>query len=693
MKSFKVNMKKTNKIIVTMLLACYLLPAHAQKDSIKVIDLNEVIVTGQYKPQTLKKSVYQVKVINNERIQQSGATNVQQVLNNQIGFRFSSDNTLGTSDVQLMGMSGRNVKILLDGMPMVDRGDTRESLNQVDVNSIERIEIVEGPMSVSYGSDALAGVINIITKKTTMDNLSVSAKVQEETAGTEYHPFSYKGVHHQNININYKKNNWGFTAGGTHNDFNGFGGDEYGRGKAWRPKEQWLGNARIGYDKGPLNAYYRIDVLDETITNRSPINYSNYKAIDQRYFTDRITQQLQGSYSFNNKLQLATLLGYTNYKRQTKTTRHDFEKDTDELTTGDGEQDIAKFNSLVFRTTVQYQLSSKISLQPGIDINSEKASGQRILGTPVITDYAAFVSAEIKPTDKINIRPGLRFIKNSEYDAPPVIPSINSKISLSKQLDLRLAYAYGFRSPALRELYFEFIDANHNIVGNPNLKAETSNSFNGSLNWMAVPKNNINYSVSLGGFYNQFTNQIDFALSSPTSNQYTYFNVNNTKTAGATLENKFSRKNLDASLGFSYIGISRQLFDEKDYVKETDQDFFWSPELSAGIMYNLPVLKTKLNVFYKLTGQRPQLVTGKNASNQAILTVSETDAFHLADFISSTQINKYISFSLGVKNIFDVTNVNNSAPDNGSIHNTGASIAVGYGRSYFAGLSFQWNKK
>ena len=106
-------------------------------------DLSEVVVTGQYKPQTVKKSVYQVRIINSERIKLSGATTVQQVLNNQVGFRFSNDNTLGTTDVQLMGMSGRNVKILLDGVPMVDRGDTRESLNQVDINSIERIEIEE----------------------------------------------------------------------------------------------------------------------------------------------------------------------------------------------------------------------------------------------------------------------------------------------------------------------------------------------------------------------------------------------------------------------------------------------------------------------------------------------------------------------------------------------------------------------
>jgi outer membrane receptor for ferrienterochelin and colicins len=392
-------------------------------------------------------------------------------------------------------------------------------------------------------------------------------------------------------------------------------------------------------------------------------------------------------------LQLATILGYTDYKRQTKTVRHDFEKDTDELTTGAGEQDVAKFNSFVFRNTLQYQISNKISLQPGIDINREEASGQRILGNPVITDYAAFISAEIKPTDKINIRPGLRFIKNSVYDAPPVIPSINTKFVLNNKFDVRLAYAYGFRSPALRELYFDFVDANHNIVGNPNLKAEYSNSFTGSLNFSAVPKNNIYYSASLAGFYNDFNNQIDFALASATSNQYTYFNVNKAKTTGGTLENKITWKNLDAALGFSYIGYYRKLYDDKDYIKEDTKDFLWSPEINTSVSYAVTKLKTKLNLFYKYTGKKPQYVTGTNASNQSVLYIAETAGYSLADFTTYTTLNKYVSVTAGVKNIFDISNVNNSAAASNSIHSGAGAVAISYGRSYFIGLNFQWHKK
>ena len=266
-----------------------------EEDSLKAKQLGEVVITGQYQPQSIRQSVYQVRVISNERIRLSGALNVQQVLVNQLGVRFSNDNTLGTSDVQLMGMSGRNVKILMDGVPMVDRGDTRESLGQIDVNTIDRIEIVEGPMSVSYGSDALAGVINIITKKSLKDNLTVTARAQEETAGDEYHPFSYKGSHNQFLEVGWQKKGWQLIVGGSHNDFDGFGGDQYGRQKSWKPKEQWLGHAKLGYRANGFGIYYRIDELDEEIVSRGKIGQT-FTAIDQRYLSDRMMHQLQSDW-------------------------------------------------------------------------------------------------------------------------------------------------------------------------------------------------------------------------------------------------------------------------------------------------------------------------------------------------------------------------------------------------------------
>ena len=682
-------MQKFTKLLTTISTLLITTCSFAQQDSSKTKYLDEVIVTGQYKPQSLKNSVYQVRVINNERIRLSSAVNVQQVLNSQSGFRFTTDNTLGTTDVQLMGMKGRNVKILLDGVPMADRGDTRESLNQIDINSIERIEIVEGPMSVIFGSDALAGVINIITKKRTKENLAVSAKVQEETAGSEYHPFNYKGVHTQNIGVSYKKNNWIFNTGGTHNDAGGFGGDAYGRGKSWLPKEQWFGNVKLGYNNNHLNIYYRLDGLNETIFSRGPIG-QNYKAKDQKYVSGRYMHQLQSEYRISNKLQWNVIASFTDYDRKTKTTIHDFRKNSDELSSVSGEQAVSKLNNFLFRNIFSYHISGKVSVQPGIDINSEKASGERISGEKTITDYALFVSSEIKPTSAINIRPGLRFIKNSVYDAPPVVPSLNTKFRLNKAFDLRLSYGYGFRSPALRELYFIFIDANHNLVGNPGLKAEYSNSFNGSLSWTPEQLKSVKLTTSLGSFYNSFNNQINLVPNPNNPNEYSYYNIDKSKTIGFSLDNKVVYKGLEASLGFVYSAYYASTYDDKSYAKDDSRDFLWTPEINANVMYHIRKIKTIFSLFYKFAGENPAFVTGTQ-NNQPAILLTKMSSYNLADLTATTTINKYISTNIGIKNLFDVINVNNTAVSSG-VHSGGNTRAIGYGRSYFIGINFQWNK-
>ncbi|HTE12856.1 MAG TPA: TonB-dependent receptor [Chitinophagaceae bacterium] len=686
--------KLRSYLFILLIAAISAMPAQGQssKDTSGKI-LNEVIVTGQHKPQSVKNSVYQVRVINQERIRLSGATNVQQVLNNQLGFRFFNDNTLGVADVELMGMSGRNVKILLDGVPLADRGDTRESLNQTDISNIERIEIVEGPMSVAYGSDALAGVINLITKKPGKETLSVTARLQEETAGNEYYPFSYQGMHMQNLGLSWQKRGWNVAMGGTHNDFDGFGGNEWGREKTWRPKEQWLGNARLGYRNNNFGMYYRLDGLDEDIIARGKINFNTYKSIDQQFLTNRYMHQLQQEWRINEKLQLNSIVSYTDYKRETKTVRHDFTNGKEELTTGAGEQDIAKLNSFIFRPTLQYSVSSRVSLQTGIDINREAASGQRISGKPVITDYALFVSTEMKLGNWINIRPGLRFIKNAVYDAPPVIPSVNTKLSLSKTLDLRVAYAYGFRSPALRELYFSFHDANHDIEGNPNLKAEHSNSFNGSLSWTSPNKGDVQLVSALGGFYNLFNNQINTAQTAPNSTLYTYINIDRFKTTGGTWENKLSWKDLSATLGFSYIGRYNALSADKTHGSENLPGFVWAAEVNSNIIYTVKKIGTTFGLFYKFTGKRPAYqLAYNNSTGQDEVQLTKVASFNWADFTLTKPFLKYLTVTAGVKNIFDVTDLNSTAAGSGGAHSSSGPLPLSYGRSYFLGLGFQWKK-
>src|SRR5690606_12637444 len=102
-----------------------------------------------------------------------------------------------------------------------------------------------------------------------------------------------------------------------------------------------------------------LDALDEDITGRGAINYNIFKTLDQRFFTHRYMHQWQSEWHVNNKAQLNTILSYTHYTRTTKTTEHNFETGSDELTISAGDQDTSTFNAITFRTTLQYALSDK----------------------------------------------------------------------------------------------------------------------------------------------------------------------------------------------------------------------------------------------------------------------------------------------------------------------------------------------
>lgn len=663
----------------------------------KAYELKEVVVTAQYGPQSMKNAVYNVKTISAERIRLRAATNVQQVLNTELGFRFNNDLTLGTADVELMGMSGRNLKILLDGVPMVDRSDTRESLNQIDINTVDRIEIVEGPVAVVYGTDALAGVINIITKNAGKSLLNISARVQDETAGTEYQALKGSGVHNQNLNASWQKKGWSVLAGFSHNEFGGwnlapktaFIDEVNAETNRWKPKEQFLGNTKIGYRNNHLNMWYRLDGLKETIDTRLGINPNNYKGKLQTYTTKRYTQQLQSEYRFSEKLALNAIIGYTDLQRATRSLIHDYTNNTDQLTSDAGEQDVAKFNATSVRVTAQYFANKRISVQPGLEYSRDAASGQRIKGTPVINDYAFFVSSEIRPTERLNIRPGLRFIKNSVYDAPAVIPSLNTKVGLGKNFDLRLSYARGFRAPALRELYYNFIDASHTIMGNENLKAEQSHSFNASLVWSALQKDNMQLRSTATGFYNLFTNRIDYGIDPSNTSVTTLINVSKYKTVGVTLDNVFIWNNLQVNLGFSYIGRYNRLVEEAALNVPA---FMWAPELSSNATYSFPKISGSVSLFYKYTGKRPgyETITVNGTPTARLVKIGD---FSWADLMLNKNICSSLTLNVGIKNLFDVTQLTNTSTASGGAHGSGgATVPYSYGRSYVLGLAFNWNK-
>lgn len=650
------------------------------QDSLENKWLNEVVVTGQYEPQSAHKSVYQVRTITSDVIMAKSASTLQEVLNTQLNFRFSQDAALGVSTVTMNGLSGQNVKVLIDGIPVIGRQGTTNAtdLNQININTIERIEIIEGPMSVMYGADALAGVINIITKKAADEKLSLNLKLQEETVGSEYS--IDEGVHNQNISLRY---NWekfyaGIDAG--HNYFGGWQGDSVGRAKQWNPKTQWLGAGLFGYKTEGLDIYYRLDALDETIIRYG--DFINGSAFDQRFLTKRFINQVQANIKLSDRSSFNGAISYTDYERRTQSVNVDEATGRETLSLGGSQQDRTPYSGLTVRGTFQIKLGNKLSIQPGYDVNVESGSGGRLKeGTHAISDYAGFLSLEYKPIEKISIRPGVRFSQNSQYETPPVIPSLNTKFIINSDMDFRISYGRGFRAPSLRELYFDFFDASHSISGNPDLTPEISNSLNATYTWKTFKKNKMYWTNTLGGFYNSIDDMIGYGFLPGNQTITTYINVDKYQSTGGTFTSSLIFRELDVTGGFSYTGWYND-FNEED---QQSPEFTWSPEVTTNVTYKFSKPGITVNAFYKFTGK----LNRYNLENGEVV-LGTTDSYNWLDMSIQKTFFKQLDVALGARNIGNVTNISNSS--SGGTHTPGGSASVSYGRSYFLTLNYHFTK-
>ena len=159
-------MSKKLTLLFTLLSGSYVF---AQKDSLPSRLLDEVVVTANKMEQKQSSTGKVITVINKEQIEKNIGKSVAQLLNEQVCITINGAlNTAGAvQTVYMRGASAGRTLILLDGIPLNDPSTitTDYDLNLFSLNDVERIEICKGAQSTLYGSDALAGVINIITIK------------------------------------------------------------------------------------------------------------------------------------------------------------------------------------------------------------------------------------------------------------------------------------------------------------------------------------------------------------------------------------------------------------------------------------------------------------------------------------------------------------------------------------------------
>ncbi|VFA44487.1 TonB-dependent receptor plug domain-containing protein [Chryseobacterium indologenes] len=705
-------MKK--KVLSILSLSSIFLVNAQQQDSLKHKKIEEVVVTGQYTQQSINKSIYKVEVINAEQIKNMAATSVADVLNQSLNVLIISDRRSGNSTANLMGLGGEYTKVLIDNIPVV--GDiglgNNIDLTKLNINNVERIEVVRGSMGVDYGSNAVAGVINIITRKNSQKALTLNASVQEETVGTEY-DFKKKGEgrHIQTLNIGYNINeNWYVGANINRNDFQGFKGTQEGykyfeqdgkRGYLWQPKDVLNVDGVLRYSKNKTSIFYKFGFVNEKLNYYNPtVGEHFYSVIDRTYFSnDRDYQTTR----YLHQLNVQTKLGAVNYtgdfSYQTQDRKYrDFKYDIPNRKVIGNKDDYQSYNKAdVFYSRGVFSNfldSKKIDFQLGYELDHTSGYAGNIAGTFKGTDnvkrkifnYANFMSIEWNATDWLSLRPGYRLALSDKFDAQHNY-SLTARVKATENDNLRLVVGSANRFPNFDELYTYMVDSNHDIRGNEDLTPEKGMTV--SVNGEKRISTDSGWNLGLGASatYLHVKDRIESVTVSRQPLKYQYLNLNKYESFLFEANFKAQKKQLALAANVAYYGISKKL---KDGDAVSPNDFFFTLEANAVVNYTIPNVNTTLSLFYKYTGKTQEFVLSGDLKKPEY-RIGERDDFHMMNFIVTQPFfNNHLELSLGIKNIFDVSSIRDTTLPGNAHEAADPKINLFYGRSYLARLSYNF---
>lgn len=720
-------MKKQIGLICAGLLT--LSSVHAQIDeeidSTEIVGLDNMVITGQYSAQSVDKSIYKVEVITAEDIKNFAGNTVADILNQNLNIFIQPSREDGRSTVDVLGLNGNYTKILIDNIPLVgDNGMGVDiDLTQINVDNIERIEIVKGAMGVDYGNNALTGIINIITKKSLNTKWKINAFVQEETISDEYDWYEDgglskgKGRHIQGLEIAHNiSDKWFASVGVNRNDFQGFWDDKKGRkdfsqdrGYEWQPKEQWNANAVVNFRGKNFRAFYKASYLLEDISFYDDAvrpfylgqGQQTYRGDDRDYRTNRWVHHLNIDTKLFNRVKFIGDFSYQNQDREVSYYVYDIPSRTElnrenynTYASSEAFYSRGTFSNFLDTDNFDFQVGYEIDQTKGFRGKTVNISNvgevdaffpddiNRTLGT-----YAAFASAEFRTNVGLALRPGIRANFSNKFDSQLNL-SLSSRFDLSPSNSLRAVVGTTNRYPNFEELYTYFVDSNHDVRGNLNLQPEKG--YSTSIQWdHNLRKDGFRMQNSISTIYLDLKDKIELATINFNPLQYMYINIDKHKTWGVTTDHQFTFKNLNVNLGASYIGISRTFENSLDV--EVEDDFRYTLEANASANYTFPKWETTISAYYKYIGKLTQYVL-EDPLGTPYYRLGEQEPFSMMDAsIRKSFFDKKIELTLGVRNIFDVTSVTNTT-QSGSAHGAAPNdVNLFYGRSYFIKLNYILN--
>ncbi|WP_417367568.1 TonB-dependent receptor plug domain-containing protein [Flavobacterium beibuense] len=703
---------QSGKIAILFFFIHITLTAQEQKrDSVNInSSLDEVVVTGQFEPQSLKKSVQNVRVITRTDINQLGANNLGDVLNQYVNITVRPSGTDGRSTVSMFGLDGLYFKILIDNVPLVNEAGLGNNidLSQINLNDVERIEIIEGSMGVTHGANAVSGILNIITKKSSKNKWEISATLQEETIGDEYAMFD-EGRHIQGLQVSHTlTDNWFISLNANRNDFQGYLGDKNGqdytvnddtRGYNWLPKEQFMTNALLSYRRNDFRFFYRFEIMDENIDYYNSqvetlfnTELGSYKAAqDKRYFTDRFYHHLNATGKLFSKLAYNVSVSHQKQQRDVESFLYRITQDQEvnNITETDQSMEVlystGTFSNFFESDVVKLQLGYELVNNNGFSVVQE-ADNVFVGLRERLENYDVFASSEVNVIEGFSLRPGFRYSFQSRFDNQ-YAASLGFRKLFKNDYQLRGAIGKSFRTPTFEELYTKMIFSGHYFTGNENLIPETSTSYEVSLKKNSYFDSGLMLTNNLIVSFMDVEDRITTAFTGYTDDNvpmYESINVSKYNMWNVSTTNQLQYENLSVSFGATLAGVSQEL-DNGDF--KSDDKYLYTLNLNSSVSYRVPKWNTTFSAYYKYNGKTQQYTADEE---QYVLTTVPATNWLDVSVIKSFLDNR-VNLTLGARNLLDVTNITRTGSTQTGSHAASNSVMLAYGRSYYIKLMYNLN--
>ena len=466
----------------------------------RTYNLNPVVVTGSGHHQRLKSTATPVRVLSSQEIKEQGITTFDGALTRMMPQASMAPNSMGTF-LRLNGLGNKYILILINGQKLSGDISNNVDLNRINMSRVKRIEVLDGAASSLYGSDAIAGVINIITDQPTQQLVGITSDTH----------VSGHGVLTEAISLDIYKNGFGSYTSFTHDRADSYQTTdlEYVKGSDTETQQTIA----------PLFTGYRSNIIGQKFTyapNRqlalnAGLDYS-YKITDRPETRADITGgtdyemrykglrwNVGGIYKFTakNSLQADFTVDRFRYGKE-------YDVETKNNAIGDYVQS-KKQRSMEGELKAILGLTEHSTTIFGADWRKDHLTATSGNISEQVYTIAAYAQHEQKLLKDLTATLGLRYTYHETFSS-----HLTPKATLMYapgNFRFRATYSAGFRAPGLDELYYHYFSVNRDkpqiIFGNQNLSPEKSNYF--SLN---AEYRTQQVAVSVTGYLNRINDMV-----------------------------------------------------------------------------------------------------------------------------------------------------------------------------------------